>query len=542
MNEATPLCSDDGPWAHRAALVHIRQELQAPISAIIGYTEMLLDEASVCDCGDQALPDLERIRRAAHELLELSEQLLDPDRLEALEPGHDMAAVESRIRHDLRNPLNAILGYAEMLLEEAEDGELPVIGPDLKQLLAEAGRLQESLESVVKLTHGDERIPTGGDTHAMAAMAAHLARSIQPTTTTREHEPGRILVADDNDSNRELLVRWIGRLGHHVMAAKDGHEALALLQEQDFDVVLLDLIMPGLNGIETLGIIKQDPRLSGIPVIMISGLREMDGIVHCIEAGAEDYLPKPINMTLLRARLGSSLQRKQLRDRERLHLRELEREKRRSEDLLLNILPTAIVPRVHANEELIADYYDAVTVLFTDLVRFTDLAAKTEVNELVERLNRLYSDFDALAQRYGVEKIKTNGDSYMAAAGLPEPRPDHAEAAAALALEMLRSVERINEGMKHPFRVRIGLHSGPVMAGVIGSHKFAYDIWGDTVNTASRMESYSEPGRIHVSPTTARLLPSRFHCVSRGVRQIRGKGEMETFYLASPAISRIAAH
>jgi class 3 adenylate cyclase len=209
----------------------------------------------------------------------------------------------------------------------------------------------------------------------------------------------------------------------------------------------------------------------------------------------------------------------------------LEVEMERSESLLLNVLPKPIAERLKDEKGVIADGFQEVTVLFADIVGFTALSSTIAPRELVNILNSIFFEFDELAERYGLEKIKTIGDAYMVAGGLPAPRPDHAEAVADMALAMVECVKRV--GARYPFTldIRVGIHSGPAVAGVIGAKKFSYDVWGDTVNTASRMESHGETGRIQVSRTTADHLREGYELERRGVIPIKGKGEMETFYL-----------
>ena len=216
-------------------------------------------------------------------------------------------------------------------------------------------------------------------------------------------------------------------------------------------------------------------------------------------------------------------------------MHQLSEERERSERLLLNILPAPIAERLKASEESIAEHSDGVTVLFADIVGFTPLSARKTPRALVELLNRIFSEFDALADAHGLEKIKTIGDAYMAVAGLPEPRPDHAVRAAGMALAMHAATARVSAEMGEELSLRIGLHSGPAVAGVIGRRKFTYDMWGDTVNTASRMESHGLPGTIHCTEATAALLLGAFKLQARGAMEIKGKGEMHTFLVLGPA-------
>jgi class 3 adenylate cyclase/CHASE3 domain sensor protein len=213
---------------------------------------------------------------------------------------------------------------------------------------------------------------------------------------------------------------------------------------------------------------------------------------------------------------------------------ELETEKERSEELLLHILPRPIVARLRGGETPIADDIPEATILFADLAGFTALSSTMVAVEIVEMLDLLFSRYDALAARFGVEKIKTIGDGYMVAGGVPDPTPDHAAAVVEMALAMGEATNIATRALGvlgQPLRVRIGIHSGPLVAGVLGSNKLIYDVWGDTVNIASRMEKYGEPGRIHVSAATRALLGDQYRFECRGKIEVKGKGMMETFFL-----------
>ncbi|MEX3009287.1 adenylate/guanylate cyclase domain-containing protein [Hoeflea sp. TYP-13] len=209
----------------------------------------------------------------------------------------------------------------------------------------------------------------------------------------------------------------------------------------------------------------------------------------------------------------------------------LESEFRKSEALLHNIMPPAVAERLKQNPKVIADSHKQVTILFADIVGFTVMAGRSSPEALVTLLNRIFSRFDALVDSLDLEKIKTIGDAYMVVAGLPAARHDHAEAIARLALKMMVAAEQVSQETGKRLQIRVGIHSGPVVAGVIGQKKFAYDLWGDTVNIAARMESHGETGKIQISADTAKLLDERFELEPRGTIEIKGKGQMATYFL-----------
>lgn len=511
---------------HRTLLAYVRQEFEAPVGAIVGYAELMLEDAAKQGSAS-IIGDLRRLHQAGLRLKGLVSGLLEPAQIQ-----EDFVDFRRNLRHDLRTPLTAIKGFAEMLLEDAEDAGNEALEHDLKKMLDAGMRLLAQIDSLVDFTGTPVPTAIAGGRESAAAVEA-VIRSVRPAApaSSSDAQSSRILIVDDTQATRELLARRLVREGHQIVEAENGRRALEQIAAEDFDLVLLDMMMPEISGYEVLMQLKADARYRHLPVIVISALDEIDDIVRCIEAGAEDYLPKPFDPVLLRARIGASLEKKRLRDRERKALAELKAEKERSEVLLLNILPKSIILRMNGGETTIADGYQDVTVLFSDIVGFTRMSMRRSASDVVALLNAIFSAVDRLALDYGIEKIKTIGDAYMAVAGLPEPRHDHAQAIARLALAMREVVGEVSRRHGEDLRIRIGIHTGNIVAGVIGMHKFAYDVWGDTVNTASAMESHGIPNEIQVSHASFLRLSDGFILQPRGAIDIKGKGKMETYLL-----------
>lgn len=507
----------------RAYIAIVAQKLAAPAQAILGYQELVTEEAR--ERGHyEALADLEKVLKAARMLNDLIERLTDAgnDGMEGMTP------VDANVRHDLRTPVNAIIGYSEMVLEDFGEELGARLLDDISRIIAESRLLLEQVDATLERPSDFSDISP--EAKADVTIAADLARTMTSSRTQVALETGRILAVDDTESNRDLLARRLGRDGHVVEVASSGKEALQKLGAGEFDLVLADVLMPDMNGIELLARLKSDEKWREIPVVMISGLKDEDAVIRCIEAGAEDYLQKPVDPVLLKARIRASLERSRWRSREKRYLAAIEYEKDRADALLHAILPGQVVKRLANGEAVIADRIDMASILFADIVNFTELSARTPATDLVHRLGTLFSRFDDLADQHGIEKIKTIGDAYMAAAGLPDPRSDHAKAAVSFARDILAETERSIDPSS-PLRLRIGIHSGPLIAGLIGRKRFVYDVWGHTVNLASRMESYGTAGRIQISQRTFDELGGECAAASKVELDIRGIGQCTTYVL-----------
>jgi adenylate cyclase len=346
----------------------------------------------------------------------------------------------------------------------------------------------------------------------------------------------RVLLVDDQPMIGEAVRRLLaGQADIAFEYCRDWESAVDTAARFHPTVILQDLIMPGVDGLDMVGRFRANAATSDVPVIVLSAREEPVVKARLLEAGASDYLVKlPDQVELIaRIRVHSEAYRRLIERNAAFAALEVEREK--SERLLLNILPHTIAERLKNGEATIAENFSSVTVLFADLAGFTEFAEKVDPRNIVGLLDDIFSTFDRLANDLHVEKIKTIGDAYMAVAGVPVRRDDHALVMATMALGMLEGFRDVMRDRGLAMELRIGMHSGPVVAGVIGRQKFSYDLWGDTVNLASRMESHGEPSRIHVSPATRALLGDGFLFADRGEVTIKGKGVIRTSFLLGRA-------
>jgi adenylate cyclase len=341
----------------------------------------------------------------------------------------------------------------------------------------------------------------------------------------------RILIVDDNEDNRYTLARRLQREGWtNVASAENGREALDRIVKERFDLVLLDIMMPEVNGYEVLEKLKADPRTRDIPVLMISALSEIESVVRCIGLGAEDYLPKPFNPVLLRARIGASLEKKRLHDQELSYLAEIERQRSRAEALLHAILPAQAVDELESSQTVTPRRHEDVVVVFADVVGFTAACDRLAPEKIVENLHLLASSFEDITTQRGREKIKTVGDGLLATAGLLLPNPDPVMSSIECAASTIASAR----GLPIPWNVRVGIHVGAVVAGVVGRQKFSFDIWGDTVNVAARLAGYGTSTGINLSAAAWRQVGTRIQTIPLGPIQIRGKGDLEVHQVVLP--------
>lgn len=351
-----------------------------------------------------------------------------------------------------------------------------------------------------------------------------------------------ILIVDDTVYSLKFLSAILSKQGYCVCQAKSSAIALELIEQQIPDLIMLDVMMPGMDGYELCAKLKSQSSTQNIPVIFLTALQETRDKVKAFQVGAADYITKPFQADEVCARVSHQLALGHLQRQLAQQNQRLLQEQARTQALLHNLLPAPVAERLthkpmdgDLSNHVVADSFKAATILFADIANFTPLASHAEPQLLVDLLNQIFSCFDQLAEIHGLEKIKTIGDAYMAAGGIPEFRPDHSEAIAHMALQMQEQMQQFKTPEGEPLQLRIGIHSGPVVGGVIGIKRLSYDLWGDTVNVASRMELYSEPGKIQVSEKVYQVLKGKFELQPRGSISIKGKGEMNTYWLLGRA-------
>ena len=391
-------------------------------------------------------------------------------------------------RHDLMNILAAIRGYAEMLREDVGPGET---------------ELDDVLARLLKAVHTAHSGETGGDN--------------SPRKRVIESEPGFILAVDDLQENRELVARNLSRSGHFVVTAASGEEALSALENSDVDVVLLDLIMPGMDGREVLRRIKEHPEWRATPVIVISGSQDMDGIIECIEAGADDYLFKPFNPVLLQARIKAGIERKRWHDREEQYRQQLERNEKFIRATFGRYLSDEIVTEILERPEGLELGGDLrrVSIMMSDIRGFTTLSERLAPAQVVTMLNRYLGAMTDIIMAHQGTIDEFIGDAILAVFGAPQRREDDADRAVSCALAMQAAMAQINalneaEGLP-TLSTGIAVNTGDVIAGNIGSERRSkYGFVGHAMNVTSRIEDLCGGGEILVSDSTLQSLEGDF--------------------------------
>jgi class 3 adenylate cyclase len=498
----------------RFYLTQRRHELLGPVNALTELTAYLIEHEKICAC-ERALGNLTVIRDKTQCMAALITEAFRPEKLGN---GDDAARV---LNHDLRSLLTVILGYSDDLRRVAEKYFLDSFVAEFDQLRGLGHRILALVDRTVS------QMRSSGPGPLIDDLERYLERAAAPAQRIKEPErpaaePGRIIVAEDDDRIRDLLCDYLRSQGHVVVPAKDGIEALEIIRSGSFDLLLTDIEMPRANGFEVLDQITADPKLCGLPVIVISGHGELEGIAHCITMGADDYLPKPFNRVILGARVNSSLEKKRLRE-------QTERERRRYNELLNAILPPSIVAELSQTNAVRPRRCEQVAVVFADIVGFTQYCdhRQDDPEVVVQHLRKMFEAWEEMAVNLGVQKIKTIGDAFMGASGLLEKSMNPVLDCVQLGMRMIEFTQsmRNDDGRPLGFDLRVGVHIGPVVAAVLGHRQSLYDLWGDTVNVASRLESNGRPGCVNLSIPAWKCI-SEFVCgEARGICKLKGKPE-----------------
>ena len=494
----------DDERVRAVTLGHVRHELRTPINGIVGYAEMLLE-----DVDDAAIAsDLERIRAAGRQLLDRVDAVLRPEGLIGT-TAEDLEAFGEKVRVDLRTPINAVVGYAEMLIEDCREERLDHVLPDLERILTSARRLLDLSEDIVAVATAGADATAPASLAESSAVTREILSKIRPGEATVVDGEGRLLVIDDNETNRDLLSRQLARHGYAVATAEGGQEGLDRLEREDYDLILLDVIMPGMDGVETLRRLRENEEWSTIPVIMLSSLDEVDSAVRCIEMGALDYVSKPVQPTLLEARIAAALEIRELHRRERTYRKRVAADGALIDRLLGGAVPGPLRDRVVEGALDIVEPLPAVaavrcTVAPELLPAADDPDRVRALAALLARFEELTSDSDiCLWRRDGCLVVLGERDGRSAGGR-----------AADLALT---ARDLMGEG-----RVAFGVHAGRALGGILGRDRPRLEVWGDAVEVAESLARMASPGEVLVAPAVQGELRDTHVFESRGVREVAG--------------------
>lgn len=353
---------------------------------------------------------------------------------------------------------------------------------------------------------------------------------------------GHILIVDDNFKNIQVLGNILLENSFEIAIASNGEEALDWVATEKFDLILLDIMMPGMDGYTVCETIKKNDIIKDIPIIFLTAKTDSDSVLKGFELGGVDYITKPFNVLELLSRIKTHIELKRMREDLIEANIQLGKERDKSEKLLLNILPKKVANDLKESGYSIPEKFENVTVLFSDLVNFTAISSHIDPNLLITELNEIFTAFDEIMEKNKCERIKTIGDAYLAVCGLPVKNNDHIENIIYAAIDMIKYLNDRNENAQNKnnliWQIRIGIHTGVVVAGLVGIKKYIYDIFGDTVNIASRMESSSKPMKINISESTYFELISKysinklsFGFEDRQPIEIKGKGPMKMYFI-----------
>ncbi len=339
-----------------------------------------------------------------------------------------------------------------------------------------------------------------------------------------------ILIAEDEKIIALDISNTLGRLGYGISGiASSGKEVFNLLEQNVPDMIMMDIMLDGeMTGIEAASIISDK---YSVPVVFLTALTDKATLERAKSANSYGYILKPYDDKSLHSAIEMGLYKYKVEKELQIKTKQLEEEKKRTDGLLKNILPEEIVHEIKTNGTVIPRFYDEVSILFTEFCGFDLITSRVEPNLLLKELNEVFDNFDGIVQKYKLEKLKTIGDSYMIAAGVPQQMENHAENLIRAAIEMRDYILKRNLDKEIKLEMKAGIHTGPVVAGIVGMRKFTFDVWGDTVNIASRMTSGCDPQKINISGETYNRIKDKFECVYRGRLNAKGKGGIDMFFV-----------
>lgn len=348
----------------------------------------------------------------------------------------------------------------------------------------------------------------------------------------------KILIAEDESIIAADIKATLQKVGYNVSkVVASGEEVLQFVKRERPDLILMDISLKGdMDGIQTAEVISEK---FDIPIVYLTALTNDETLKRARITEPFGYLLKPFDERNLHSTIEMALYKHKVEYELKKRTKELEAEKIKTDELLHNIFPSEIVKELKSKGVVSPKNYDSVSILFTDFDNFTSLASRFSAEKLVKELNAIFTDFDSVLNKYDLEKLKTIGDSYMIAGGLPNETSDHAIRVIKAAIEMQEVVEKANNKSEFSCGMRVGINSGPCVAGIVGIKKYTYDVWGNTVNIAKRLETHCEPGRINISSATYDLIKDYFECEYRGSIETKGKGKIDMYFINTekPALS-----
>lgn len=340
-----------------------------------------------------------------------------------------------------------------------------------------------------------------------------------------------LLLVDDNKENLKVLSGFLKNHGYNIALAFDGKTAIEIAQTYKIGLILIDIMMPEIDGFETFDILRNNELTKEIPVIFLTAKTGTDDIVRAFKMGGADYITKPYISEELLARVNNHVKRREYRESLKQSISTLSDYNKLLDSLLHNILPVSVAQDFKINGKSEPRLYENVTVFVSDFVDFTHKTCKMDSSVFFNELNDLYTGFDAIMKLHGCERIKTIGDAYLAVCGMTEKYSNHAKRMVDASIAIVKFLENRNKNSRYKWEARVGIHSGDITGGIVGTDKFIFDIFGTSVNTVFRLESLSEPNRINISESTYKLISTDFNFTERQAMPVKGIDNFKMYFV-----------